>query len=106
MEGLRTREFDRSELSVGYANSLSASATLVTGIAVRYQRNAQELERAGVTYVLRKAEPGWKIAVIILHDAHQSPPDGEFWLMRQPETILPGRINARRFLVGDCARNR
>jgi hypothetical protein len=77
MEGLRTREFGRSELSVGYAKSLSASATLVTGIAIRYQRNGQELERAGVTYVLHKAETGWKIAVIILHDAHQSPPHGE-----------------------------
>ena len=77
MEGLRTREFSRSELSVGYVKSLSASATLVTGIAIRYKRNGQELERAGVTYVLHKAETGWKIAVIIIHDAHQSPPHGE-----------------------------
>jgi hypothetical protein len=36
MEGLRTRHFSRSELSVGYVKSLSASATLVTGIAIRY----------------------------------------------------------------------
>ena len=77
MEGLRTREFSRSELSVGYVKSLSATATLVSGIAIRYKRNGQELERAGVTYVLHKAETGWKIAVIILHDAHQSPPHGE-----------------------------
>ena len=77
MEGLRTREFSRSELSVGYVKSLSASATLVTGIAIRYRRNGQELERVGVTYVLHKAETGWKIAVIILHDAHQSLPHGE-----------------------------
>jgi ketosteroid isomerase-like protein len=77
MEGLRTREFGRSELSVGYARLLSATATLVTGIAIRYQRNGQELERAGVTYVLHKAETGWKIAVIILHDVHLSPPRGE-----------------------------
>ena len=74
MEGLRTREFGRSELSVGSVRSLSASATLVTGVAIRYKRNGQELERAGVTYVLHKAETGWKIVVIILHDAHQSPP--------------------------------
>ena len=77
MEGLRSREFGRTELSVGYAKSLSASATLVTGIAVRYRRNGQELERAGVTYVLHKAETGWKIAVIILHDAHQIPAHSE-----------------------------
>jgi hypothetical protein len=73
MEGLRSREFGRSELSVESVRSLSASATLVTGIAIRYQRNGEELERAGVTYVLHKAETGWKIAVIIL-DAHQRPP--------------------------------
>jgi hypothetical protein len=76
MEGLRSREFGRSELSAGYVKSLSASATLVTGIAIRYKRNGQELERAGVTYVLHKNETGWKIAVIVLHDAHQSPPHG------------------------------
>ena len=68
MEGLRTREFGRSELSLGSVNSLSASATLITGVAIRYKRNGEELERAGVTYVLHKAEAGWKIAVIVMHD--------------------------------------
>jgi hypothetical protein len=77
MEGLRTREFGRSELSVGYVKSLSASAILVTGVAIRYKRNGEELERVGVTYVLHKGEAGWKIAVIILHDVHQSPSHGK-----------------------------
>ena len=77
MEGLRTREFGRSELSVGHVKSLGASATLVTGVAIRYKRNGQELERAGVTYVLHKAENGWKIAVLILHDPDQSAPHGK-----------------------------
>jgi hypothetical protein len=27
------------------------------------------LERAGVTYLLHKAENGWKFAVFVLHDA-------------------------------------
>src|SRR5215467_12028790 len=36
MEGLRTREFGRSELSVGHVKSLSVSAKLVTGVAIRY----------------------------------------------------------------------
>jgi ketosteroid isomerase-like protein len=72
MEGLRTRDFDRSELSVGDVKLLSASATLVSGVAIRYKRDGLELERVGITYVLHKAEKGWKIAVIILHDAKQS----------------------------------
>ena len=76
MEGLRGREFGRSEFSLGYSQSLSASATLVSGVAIRYKRDGEELERAGVTYVLHKAEAGWKIAVIVLHDAQQSTPQG------------------------------
>jgi hypothetical protein len=74
MEGLRTRDFGRSELSPGFVESLSSSATLVTGIALRYRTNGQELERVGVTYVLYKGEGGWKIAVIVLHDPHEFAP--------------------------------
>ena len=77
MEGLRTREFGRSELSVGFVESLSSGATLVTGVALRYRSNGQELERLGVTYVLHKAESGWKIAVIVLHDPHEFAPHGK-----------------------------
>lgn len=77
MEGLRTKEFGRSELSVGYVKSLSASETLVTGVAIRYKRDGQELERAGVTYVLHKTELGWKIAVIVMHDPHEIAPHGK-----------------------------
>ena len=72
MEGLRAREFGRSELSVGSVKRLSSTAALVTGVAIRYQRSGQELERVGVTYALHKASEVWKIAVIILHDAEQS----------------------------------
>lgn len=77
MEGLRTKEFGRSELSVGSVTSLSASATLITGIAIRYKRNGEELERAGVTYVLQKVDAGWKIAVIVMHDPQQIAPFGK-----------------------------
>ncbi len=69
LDSLRAREFGRSELSVGTAKRLSESATLVIGDAIRYKRDGQELERVGLTYVLHKAETGWKIAVIVLHDA-------------------------------------
>jgi hypothetical protein len=68
MEGLRAREFGRSELSVQRVQSLSATATLVSGVALRYKRDGQELERVGVTYVLHKADMRWMIAVLIIHD--------------------------------------
>jgi hypothetical protein len=35
------------------------------------------LERVGVTYVLHKAESGWNIAVIVLHDPHEFAPHGK-----------------------------
>ena len=71
MEGLRARGFGRSELSVRSVKSLSATATLVTGVAIRYKVDGQELERVGVTYVLHKADTRWKIAVLIVHDANE-----------------------------------
>ena len=71
IDSLRARGFGRSELSVGRVESLSASATLVTGVAVRYTVDGQELERVGVTYVLYNADSHWKIAVLIVHDPHE-----------------------------------
>ena len=71
MEGLRARGFGRSELSVQHVKSLSATATLVTGLALRYKLDGQELERVGVTYVLHKADSHWRIAVLIIHDPHE-----------------------------------
>jgi len=71
MEGLRAKGFGRSELSVRNLKSLSATATLVTGVAVRYRVDGQEFERVGVTYVLYKADTRWKIAVLIIHDANE-----------------------------------
>jgi ketosteroid isomerase-like protein len=71
MEGLRAKGFGRSELSVRNLKSLSATATLVTGVAVRYRVDGQEFERVGVTYVLYKADTRWRIAVLIVHDANE-----------------------------------
>jgi hypothetical protein len=58
VEGLRARGFGRSELSVHEVKSLSATAALVTGVARRLKVDGNELERAGVTYVLHKADTG------------------------------------------------
>jgi ketosteroid isomerase-like protein len=68
MESLRARGFRRTELSVRNLKSLSATATLIGGVARRYKLDGQELDQAGVTYVLHKSDSGWKIAVLILHD--------------------------------------
>ena len=68
MEGLRAKGYSRSELELGYVKSLSSSAALISGAAVRYKTDGQQLERVGITYVLHKTESGWKFATVILHD--------------------------------------
>ena len=67
IEGLRARGLARTELSVRTLKLLSATAALVGGVAQRYKIDGEKLDQAGVTYVLHKAEAGWKIAVLIYH---------------------------------------
>ena len=70
MEGLRAKGYGRSELELGDIKSLSSSAALISGVAVRYKTDGQQLERVGITYLLHKTESGWKFATVILHDPH------------------------------------
>jgi len=70
MEDLRGRGYDRSEFEVGNVKLLSSSAALISGVAVRYKTDGQQLERVGITYVLHKTNGGWKFANVILHDPH------------------------------------
>jgi hypothetical protein len=67
LEGLRARGLARTELSVRNLKLLSKTAALAGGVAHRYKIDGQELDQAGVTYVLYKADAGWKIAVLIYH---------------------------------------
>lgn len=68
IDSLRVRGFGRSELTIRRVEPLSASTNLVTGVAIRYRVDGQELERVGVTYVLQSADNRWKIAVVIVHE--------------------------------------
>ena len=69
MEGLRARGYSRSELDLRQIERLSARTVLANGVAIRYRSDGQELERVGVTYLLQDGRTGWKIAVLVLHDA-------------------------------------
>ena len=69
LEGLRAAGYARSELTMLHVKRLSVTTALASGIAVRYKTDGQELERVGVTYLLQKADDGWKIAALIAHDA-------------------------------------
>ena len=67
MEGLRTRGYARSELGSQEIRILSAQSAFATGIAVRFKSDGEELERAGISYLLRKTNDAWKIVVMVLH---------------------------------------
>jgi ketosteroid isomerase-like protein len=66
---LLSKGYGRSELTQLNVERMSATAMLATGVAVRFTADGTELERVGVTYILQKSEDGWRIAVIVIHDA-------------------------------------
>jgi ketosteroid isomerase-like protein len=95
-EDLRSRGYGRSELSQPKLTMLSGTAALVIDVAERYKTDGQPLDRAGVTYVLQKTDPGWQIAVLVLHDpggavpASSQTPSSRFILARHffPPAVL------------------
>jgi ketosteroid isomerase-like protein len=60
MDALRARGFAKSELINLHIKPLSAATVIAGGVAVRRKTDGQELERAGVVYVLQKATAGWQ----------------------------------------------
>jgi hypothetical protein len=46
-----------------------ATTAIAGGVAVRRKTDGQELERAGVVYLMQKTGAGWQIATIVIHDA-------------------------------------
>jgi ketosteroid isomerase-like protein len=69
MDGLRARGFAKSELTHLHLKGLSAATAIAGGVAVRRKTDGQELERAGVVYLMQKTGAGWQIATIVIHDA-------------------------------------
>lgn len=73
LEDLRSRGYARSELIVEHLSALGEAAAFASGIAVRYKAEGQELERVRLSYLLRRTDASWKIAVMIFHDATAGP---------------------------------
>ena len=72
MDALRARGFARSELINLHLKRLSATTMIAGGVAVRTKTDGQELERAGVVYVLQKTNGEWQIATIVIHEANDA----------------------------------
>ena len=69
MEALRARGFAKSELINLHLKRLSAATVIAGGVAVRRKTDGEELERAGVVYLMQKTNAGWQIATLVIHDA-------------------------------------
>jgi len=69
MDALRARGFAKSELTNLHLKGLGGTTAIAGGVAVRQKTDGQELERAGVVYVMQKTGAGWQIATIVIHDA-------------------------------------
>jgi len=72
MDGLRARGFAKSELINLHLKRLSATTMIAGGVAVRTKTDGQELERAGVVYLLQKTNGEWQIATIVIHEANDA----------------------------------
>jgi hypothetical protein len=72
MDGLRSRHFAKSELINLHLKRLSANTVIAGGVAVRRKTDGQELERAGVVYLLQRTGTGWQFATVVIHDAEDA----------------------------------
>jgi ketosteroid isomerase-like protein len=72
MEGLRSRNFARSELTNLHLKRLSVNTVIAGGVAVRRKTDGQELERAGVVYLLQRTRSAWQFATVAIHDAEDA----------------------------------
>ena len=65
IERLKARGYARSEYIHLYVRQLSESQALTSGVIARYTASGEEFERQGATYIYRKTDDGWKIAVLV-----------------------------------------
>jgi ketosteroid isomerase-like protein len=72
MDALRARGFAKSELINLHIKRLSVNTVIAGGVAVRRRTDGQELERAGVVYLLQRTSAGWQFATVVIHDAEDA----------------------------------
>ena len=67
LRDLRERGYSHSTRSELHVKLLDQTTALASTVFVRHKTDGSELETIGVTYVLRKTEGEWKIAVVMRH---------------------------------------
>ena len=67
LRDLRERGYSYSTWSELHVKLLDQTTALASSVVVRHKTDGSELETIGATYVLRKTEGEWKIAVVMRH---------------------------------------
>ena len=65
LRNLRERGYSHSTRSELHVKLLEQTIAFASGVFVRHKTDGSELETIGATYVLRKTEGEWKIAVMM-----------------------------------------
>ena len=68
-QDLKERGYSHSELLEVHVRLLNTTVALVSSLFTRYKTDGSVLATLGATYVLRKTDGVWKIAVITVHPA-------------------------------------
>ena len=68
MKDLQARGYKTTEFEGLKATSLSSIVSVVTGVLIWRTSAGDELERAGVTYTVRRRDSSWEIVVTVIHD--------------------------------------
>ena len=64
---LKESGFDHTERSRASIKILNDNTAVASGLATRYTKDGNELERRGASFVCRKTLNGWRIATVIHH---------------------------------------
>ncbi|MCP4717301.1 MAG: nuclear transport factor 2 family protein, partial [Deltaproteobacteria bacterium] len=67
IDGLKESGYLRSEWESIGVKLLNAKVALASAVTIRYKKDGGVLEKFGATYVLRKRDGDWKIAMLTLH---------------------------------------
>jgi ketosteroid isomerase-like protein len=68
-QDLKERGYSHSDLLEVHVRLLGTTVALVSSLFTRYKTDGSELATLGATYLLRKPDGVWKIAVITVHPA-------------------------------------
>ncbi len=67
IEGLKGRNYSHTEVTDVQIKELSGEMALFSGLAVRYTKAGEELERLSATYTMHKSNNAWQFITVVAH---------------------------------------